>query len=320
MVLLLTIAVFLAMVIGILALYLMIMSMGKEESLSQRLKVISAPPEKSSPGWREYISKQVGAFTGRFKKQDNIQQEIVAMVTSDQLSGKKLMLSQAGFRHRMAYQIYFWIRIVLPVSLFLSAIFYGKGIGMPNQNIFLLSTLGLLFGFLLPIVYVRWKVSKRKEDITDALPDAIDLMVVCVEAGLALSASFMKIAEEFRISSPILSEEFDIVNREMLAGKPRAEALRALSDRTGVEEVKSLVAMLIQTEKLGTSLAQSLRVHSDSLRTKRRQRAEEAAAKTTIKLVFPLVFLLFPALFVVILGPGMIQIAKVLFPAMMGKQ
>jgi tight adherence protein C len=192
--------------------------------------------------------------------------------------------------------------------------------GMANQKIFFLGALGLLFGFLFPIAFVRWKMRKRQEEITDYLPDALDLLVVCVEAGLGLNASFVKISEEFALSSPTLSDEFDIVNREMIAGKPRIEALRSLSDRTGVEEVKSLVAMLIQTEKLGTSLAQSLRVHSDSLRTKRRQRAEEAAAKTTIKLVFPLVFLLFPALFVVILGPGMIQIVKVLFPVMTGNR
>jgi tight adherence protein C len=133
---------------------------------------------------------------------------------------------------------------------------------------------------------------------------------------LGLNAAFVKITEEFRLSSPALSEEFDVVNREMVAGKPRQEALRALSERTGVEEVKSLVAMLIQTEKLGTSLAQSLRVHSDSLRMRRRQKAEEAAAKTTIKLVFPLVFLLFPALFIVILGPGIIHVINVLMPTM----
>jgi tight adherence protein C len=111
-----------------------------------------------------------------------------------------------------------------------------------------------------------------------------------------------------------LSEEFDVVNREMVAGKPRQEALRALTERTGVEDIKSLVAMLVQTEKLGTSLAQSLRVHSDSLRLRRRQKAEEAAAKTTIKLVFPLVFLMFPALFIVILGPGVLQVINILFP------
>ncbi|HWS15951.1 MAG TPA: type II secretion system F family protein, partial [Candidatus Methylomirabilis sp.] len=150
----------------------------------------------------------------------------------------------------------------------------------------------------------------------DALPDALDLLTVCVEAGLGINSAFIRIAEEFRLSCPTLSEEFDIVNREMVAGKPRMDALRALADRTGVEDVKSLVAMLVQTERLGTSLAQSLRVHSDSLRVRRRQRAEEAAAKTTIKLVFPLVFLLFPSLFIVILGPGVLQILRVLFPAM----
>jgi tight adherence protein C len=122
------------------------------------------------------------------------------------------------------------------------------------------------------------------------------------------------LTDEFQLTCKALSEEFDIVNREMLAGKPRPEALRALADRTGVEDVKSFVAMLIQTEKLGTSLSQSLRVHADSLRTKRRQRAEEAAAKTTIKLVFPLVLLLFPALFIILLGPGLLQVIRVLLP------
>ena len=133
-----------------------------------------------------------------------------------------------------------------------------------------------------------------------------------------ISALTPLMSEAMRLVSfeTVLSEEFDIVNREMVAGKPRQEALRALSDRTGVEDVKSLVAMLIQTEKLGTSLAQSLRVHSDSLRTRRRQRAEESAAKTTIKLIFPLAFMLFPALFIVLLGPGIIQVIRVLLPAL----
>jgi len=186
--------------------------------------------------------------------------------------------------------------------------------GLPNQSTFLLLLVGGIVGFLLPDFVLRRKIKKRQEVITDSLPDALDLLVVCVEAGLGLNAAFVKITEEFKLSSPALSEEFDIVNREMVAGKPRQEALRALADRTGVEDVQSLVAMLIQTEKLGTSLSQSLRIHSDSLRTRRRQRAEEAAAKTTIKLVFPLVFLMFPALFIVILGPGVLQIINVLYP------
>ena len=187
---------------------------------------------------------------------------------------------------------------------------------MPDKMLFLLAVAGAAAGLTLPAAFLRSKARKRQETITDALPDALDLLTVCVEAGLGINSAFLRIAEEFRLSSPTLSEEFDVVNREMVAGKPRMEALRALADRTGVEDVKSLVAMLIQTERLGTSLAQSLRVHSDSLRVRRRQRAEEAAAKTTIKLVFPLVFLLFPALFIVILGPGVLQILHVLFPSM----
>jgi len=318
LVLILTIAVFSATALAVLALYLLIES--RRESLPQRLKNISEPP----PGARHSQGDIKGSrFTGvlkRFKRERPIQDDILAMVTSEHPSGTRMQLIQAGFRHPASLQTYVGVRVVLPVILFLLALFYGKSMGMTNQKIFFLGALGLFFGFLFPIVVLRWKIRKRQEEITDYLPDALDLLVVCVEAGLGLNASFVKISEEFKLTSPTLSDEFDIVNREMVAGKPRVEALRSLSDRTGVEEVKSLVAMLIQTEKLGTSLAQSLRVHSDSLRTKRRQRAEEAAAKTTIKLVFPLVFLLFPALFVVILGPGFIQIAKVLFPVLTGNQ
>jgi tight adherence protein C len=318
LVLFLTIAVFTATALGVLAIYWLIES--RRESLPQRLKEISEPPNATESSWSEKIGSRFSGVLERFKRKSRIQDDIVAMVTSEGSTGIKLQLIQAGFRHPGSFQIYFWVRVVLPASLFLLAIFFAKSMGMENQKAFFLGILGLFFGILFPIAFVRWKIRKRQEEITDYLPDALDLLVVCVEAGLGLNAAFVKISEEFKLSCPTLSDEFDIVNREMVAGKPRIEALRSLSDRTGVEEVKSLVAMLIQTEKLGTSLAQSLRVHSDSLRTKRRQRAEEAAAKTTIKLVFPLVFLLFPALFVVILGPGLIQIAKVLFPVLTGNQ
>lgn len=321
MVLFLTITVFLATALGVLALYWLIESRG-EESLPERLRHIASAssPTGEVMGWRGSIGKRFADFQERFKRKERTQADYVAIFTGARLEGTRKFLSQAGIRHRLAYQSYFWARVILPLLLFFLAINFGKARGMENQKVFLLAMLGIVFGSLFPVAFIQYKIRKRKEEITDALPDALDLMVVCVEAGLALNAAFVKISEEFKLSSPTLSEEFDIVNREMVAGKPRQEALRALSDRTGVEEVKSLVAMLIQTEKLGTSLAQSLRVHSDSLRTKRRQRAEEAAAKTTIKLVFPLVFLLFPALFVVILGPGFIQIAKILFPVMMGNK
>jgi len=290
----------------------------RRESLPRRLKEISEPPSGAKSSEGEKIGSRITDVLKRFKREPKIQDNIVALLTSEQPNRIRKQLMQAGYRHPASYQMYFGARVVLPIVLFLLAVFFGKSMGMVNRKIFFTGVLGLVFGFIFPIVALQWKIRRRQEEITDYLPDALDLLVVCVEAGLGLNASFVKISEEFKLTSPILSDEFDIVNREMIAGKPRIEALRSLSDRTGVEEVKSLVAMLIQTEKLGTSLAQSLRVHSDSLRTKRRQRAEEAAAKTTIKLVFPLVFLLFPALFVVILGPGFIQIVKILFPVMKG--
>jgi len=316
LVLILTIAVFAATALAVMAFYLLIEI--RRESVPRRLKEISEPPSGAKSSQGEKISSRITDILKRFKRKPKIQQDdIVALITSEQPTQIRKQLMQAGYRHPASYQTYIGARVALPVLLFLLAVFFGKSMGMGNQKIFFLGVLGLVFGFIFPIVVLRWKIRRRQEEITDYLPDALDLLVVCVEAGLGLNASFVKISEEFKLTSPTLSDEFDIVNREMVAGKPRIEALRSLSDRTGVEEVKSLVAMLIQTEKLGTSLAQSLRVHSDSLRTKRRQRAEEAAAKTTIKLVFPLVFLL-SALFVGILGRGFIQIVKVLFPVMKG--
>ncbi|MBI5419068.1 MAG: type II secretion system F family protein [Deltaproteobacteria bacterium] len=263
------------------------------------------------PGWVEKLRGK--------KDRDALQgEEIVARVTAGDLAGGKLLLSQAGYRTAAASRIYRGAKVGAPFLFAAGTIAFGKATGMPDKAVLLFAAAGTVAGLSLPDAFLKMKARKRQEEITDSLPDVLDLMTVCVEAGLGINSAFVKIAEEFRLSSPALSGEFDVVNREMVAGKPRTEALRALANRTGVEDVKSFVAMLIQTEKLGTSLAQSLRVHSDSLRLKRRQRAEEAAAKTTIKLVFPLVFLLFPALFIVILGPGFIQILHVLFPAVTG--
>jgi tight adherence protein C len=145
-----------------------------------------------------------------------------------------------------------------------------------------------------------------------ALPDALDMLVVSVEAGLGLNQALVRVSEEIYRISPVLSEQLALVNLEIRAGTSRPEALRNLAERTGLQDISSLVGMLIQTDRFGTSVAQALRVHSETMRTKRRQRAEEAAAKTTIKMIFPLVFCIFPALFVVILGPALIQIYKAL--------
>lgn len=317
MILVISVSVFLAL--SMVALAVFWWSSARQESLEQRFREVIGPAAGDTTASAPVRAwERVTRLWGRSDPMAKRSEEIVARVTGGDVAGHRLLLGQAGYRSAAAERAYWWIRLSAPLLLPVVLAGGGKALGIPNRILLLLAVAGAFAGLSLPVAFLKAKARKRQEAITDSLPDALDLMTVCVEAGLGINSALVRIAEEFRLSSPVLSEEFDIVNREMVAGKPRIEALRALSDRTGVEDVKSLVAMLIQTERLGTSLAQSLRVHSDSLRVRRRQRAEEAAAKTTIKLVFPLVFLLFPALFIVILGPGVLQILRVLFPAMGG--
>ena len=159
-------------------------------------------------------------------------------------------------------------------------------------------------------------IRDRQLRITLALPDALDLTVICVEAGLALDQALMRVGEDLHHAHPDLSDEFHLVNLEMRAGKPRVEALRNLSERTGVDDIRALVGTLVQTDRFGTSVAQALRVHSDSLRTERRQRAEEQAAKTTIKMIIPLVVFVLPSIIFVTLGPAVIELVRTLMPEM----
>jgi tight adherence protein C len=167
--------------------------------------------------------------------------------------------------------------------------------------------LAALIGWLLPSAVVSRMIEKRKVQIQNGLPDALDLLIVCVEAGCALDQAIVKASDELAIAYPALTDELRMITTEVRAGKPRLEAFRNFAARTRVEDVQSLVALLVQTDRFGTSIAQALRTHAETSRTKRRQRAEERAAKIGVKLVFPLVLFLFPALYVVILGPAVIQ-------------
>ncbi len=173
--------------------------------------------------------------------------------------------------------------------------------------ILILVILGLL-GFYLPEIWLKQKTDKRKILIFEGLPDALDLLVVCVEAGMGLDSAINRVGKELETTSPDLSREFALMNLEMRAGKQRQDALRNLADRTGIDEMNSLVTLLIQTDKFGTSIATALKVFADSFRTKRFQRAEEIAAKLPVTMLIPLIFFIFPALFVVILGPAAITI------------
>ena len=228
-------------------------------------------------------------------------------------SATRKMLIQAGLRGSRALSMYQGIRVVLPVGLAGAAImFIAPVLGLSFGSALVVAFWLAAMGWVAPSFYVGRRARARQKDIQRALPDTLDLMVVCVEAGLGLNQTILRVSEEIRHVSIITSQEFALVNLEIRAGTSREDALRNLGERTGQEDLRSLVAMLIQTDRFGTSIAQALRVHSDTLRSKRKQRAEEAAAKTTIKMLFPLVFFIFPAMFVVILGPAMIQIVKTL--------
>ena len=179
----------------------------------------------------------------------------------------------------------------------------------PIGSIVFSGGIAAVVGFYLPTVWLYLKGSERQGKVQTALPDALDLLVVCVEAGLGLNAAIERVGREIAIASPELSDELLLVGQEIRTGLTRSDALRRLARRTGVDDLYALTAMLIQADRLGTSIAASLRAHAESMRTKRRQRAEQAARKASIKLAFPLVFLIFPALLIVILGPAAIQLA-----------
>ena len=226
-----------------------------------------------------------------------------------EMSKLRLRLTHAGFRREDALSLFFGIRAVTAVGLFL--IFATPVLMRPNLQV---AFGGLLLGYVVPGMILARLAKRRQHRIRLSLADALDLLVVSVEAGLGLDQALQRVGDELAFAYPELSSDLRIVTLELRAGTNRPEALRNLADRTGVEDLSSLVAMLIQTDRFGTSIAQSLRVHAESLRTKRRQRAEEAAAKTGAKMVFPLVFCIFPAIWVVTIGPAAIQFVKVLFP------
>ena len=240
------------------------------------------------------------------KVRDRIEQALdpiskaIPLSPSD-VSRTRAWLIQAGLRESRHVSYYFGARLMLAFLGLAGVILFSGFDSVP-----LLVCIPAL-GFFIPRFFLKRMIKDRQRRIRIALPDALDLTVICVEAGLALDQALMRVGKDLHHAHPDLSDEFHLVNLEMRAGKPRAEALRNMVDRTGVDDIRSLVGTLIQTDRFGTSVAQALRVHSDSLRTQRRQRAEEQAAKTTIKMVPPLVvFILLPFLFVTI-GPALIQ-------------
>jgi tight adherence protein C len=220
------------------------------------------------------------------------------------------LLMHAGYRSTGALSVYWGFRLALPAILGAAAFVVAPLAGASPQVTLIAVLYFALVGYVAPPFYVRSRAKKRQKDMQKALPDALDLLVVCVEAGLGLNHALLRVSQEIGHVSRLTATELALVNAEIRAGVPREEALRNLAERTGLEDMRSLVTVLIQTDRFGTSVAKALRVHADTMRQKRRQRCEETAAKTTIKLVFPLALCIFPAMFIVVLGPALIQIAR----------
>jgi tight adherence protein C len=235
-----------------------------------------------------------------------------------ELSKLKLKLANAGFRGEIANSIFLGLKF----SGLMLGLFLGGGLtlalGGMNQKALMTTVLAAGGLFYLPDIIVGLLARHRQQAIFLSLPDALDLMVVCVEAGLGLDQAMRKVAEEMKKAHPILAGEFALANFQLQMGRPRAEVLHELGVRTGVAELRSLASVLIQADKFGSSVAQALRVQSDSMRTRRRQLAEEKAAKTAVQLIFPLVLFIFPGIFVVLVGPAAITMIREMFPKMAG--
>ena len=219
-------------------------------------------------------------------------------------------LAGAGLHSTATTVVFASTEFLLPVFLALVALAW---FGFTNSTGWLVGAFAGTIGYMLPGFYIDLRVAGRRKQVRNGLPDVLDLLIVCLEAGSSLDQAVVKATEELGIAYPVLGEELRVLTTETRAGKTRLEAFKNLAERTKVEDVRALVAMLVQTDRFGTSVAQALRTMANEMRTKRRQAAEEMAAKVGVKLVFPLVFFLFPALYVVMLGPAILQWMRV-FP------
>ena len=275
--------------------------------LSSGGTVLDQPPEASE--WQARILK-VATPVAR----------LATPTDMEDVSKLRAKFLHAGIRQPSAPVLFFAAKALLAIGLPMAFVFFTRLVDW-KASTQMSTALLLLFGaigYYLPSMVLAWLTRRRQREIFEAFPDALDLIIVCIEAGLGLDMAINKTAEEMKIRSPELAEELDMVSLELRVGSSRERALRNLAMRTGLDEVSSFATMLIQSDRFGTSLAEALRVHADMLRTRRQLRAEEAAAKIPLKLLFPLIFFIFPSLLVVLLGPAFIQIYRIMLPTMAG--
>ena len=308
--------IFAGLVFLILAMYLHMSKRLQKKAFISKVERYATvePPVKEETSSTEHVRENYFArFAGKLAPLSKPKSE-------EELGHRRRKLSMAGYRRPGQLVLFYGAKVILavlvPACLMMGQIMFDLFESQTALGV--MTILCAVAGFYLPDLFVHFAIRRRQEKIRLAFPDALDLMVVCVEAGMGLDQSIKRIADEMKLSHSVISDEFGLMNLEMRAGRSRQDAMHNLSARTGVEEVRSLVTLLIQTEKFGTSIAQALRVHSDSMRTKRRQKAEEMAIKLPVKMLFPLILCIFPALFVVIVGPAAIKIYRAIIQTNLG--
>jgi tight adherence protein C len=271
----------------------------REATLKRVFEVINPSPKpKSILGTLEQTRVSLGGVVEHF--------ENVVPKSQAEVSVIMQRLISAGYRSESAVKVFYGSKVLVPLLLCTTALLTGVG----NLSPFFIYTGALGVGFLIPDFWLGRKIKKRQKSIHRGLADVLDLLVICIEAGLSLDQATARTAEELKLAQPELCDELNIVVLEQRAGRPRSETWKKMAERTGVESIRNLVSMLVQSEQFGTSIARTLRVHSEALRTQRVQAVEEMAAKTTVKIVFPLVFFIFPSLFIVTLGPAVISMME----------
>lgn len=302
--------IFLVMALAGVAIALLILGVGSFTTGDQRTVQVRLAQIKDGG-----ISREAESRRRRQEKRKALQGFMEAMGErfsrdSTRVRGIRAQLLHAGYRSRQAVTVYYGLRVVLAGGMgFVGLLLAGVLPLNPLMRLYL-PVVFILLGWMVPFIALKRKIAGRQRALQRGLADALDLMVVCVEAGLGLNQALIRVAEEMDRVSPEISDELTLVTLEMRAGTPREEALHNLAERTGLDDVRAWVGMLVQTDRFGTSMADSLRIHSDTMRTKRRQRAEEMAAKLTVKMLIPLVLFVFPAMFVVVLGPAFLIIAE----------
>jgi len=298
-----TIAVAFALTFGLV---LLIMS-GRSQESERLMEVTSGAQVAPVSGPRAAVTSLLDS-----ERVAKLVQPMRSLLGSRQDPELVRRLASAGYRRPFHADLFFLVKMVLPIVAGVASLLLVK------QNAIFWVFITALVGFMLPDLWLTQVVSRRQDRIRLSLPDALDLLVICMEAGLGLDQAILRVGQELRISHPDLSEEFVIIGLEQRAGKARLEAWKSMADRVGVESIRQFVQMLVQTERFGTPISKSLATFSDALRIRRRQQAEEMAAKTTIKMIPPLVFFIFPNLFIVLLGPAVIMIWRNLSRVLQG--